>query len=182
MRRDRPRRFSLAPDVKSWSGYFPNPLKVLDRTQLAWTAAVVTSATFVFSPARDDGDRGGSRRIAHQSRLPSVDHGAQRSQRRDGIHLHRGGAHSVNRVGLPLSPVAADPAAPLFNAPRRFTIDTATARVNNLHSMLTPWEFLGYGLLGVLFAAVVAYPFARSSLQQLRADNDCHVWTNTQRH
>jgi putative tricarboxylic transport membrane protein len=47
--------------------------------------------------------------------------------------------------GLPLSPVAAGPAAPLFNAPPRFTVDTATAHVNNLHSMLTPWEFVGYG-------------------------------------
>ena len=28
--------------------------------------------------------------------------------------------------GLPLSPVAAGPAAPLFNAPPRFSVDTAT--------------------------------------------------------
>jgi hypothetical protein len=33
MLRDKVRQFNLAPDVKGWSGYFPNPLKVLDRTQ-----------------------------------------------------------------------------------------------------------------------------------------------------
>ena len=62
--------------------------------------------------------------------------------------------------GLPLSPVAAGPAAPLFNAPPRFSVDTATGQVNNLHNMLNYWEFLGYGMLAVLLAALVSYPFA----------------------
>src|SRR6202035_1971706 len=44
--------FSLAPDIKAWNGRFPNPLRILDRQQAAWTvaAAAVSSATFVFSP------------------------------------------------------------------------------------------------------------------------------------
>ena len=52
MMRDKVRQFNLAPDVKGWSGYFPNPFKVLDRTQVRWTLATTTisSATFVFSP------------------------------------------------------------------------------------------------------------------------------------
>ena len=52
MMRDKVRTFSLAPDVKGWSGYFPNPLKVMDRIQTRWTLATATisSATFVFSP------------------------------------------------------------------------------------------------------------------------------------
>lgn len=41
MRRAGPRRFSIAPDVNSWSGYFPNPLRILDRVQLR----LVTIAT-----------------------------------------------------------------------------------------------------------------------------------------
>lgn len=50
--RDRVRTFALAPYVKAWGGYFPNPLKVLDGPQTTWTlaAAAVSSATFVFSP------------------------------------------------------------------------------------------------------------------------------------
>ena len=63
-------------------------------------------------------------------------------------------------IGLPLSPVAAGPAAPLFNAPPVFTIDTATGATNNLHDLLSPWDFLGYGLLAVVLAAVIAYPFS----------------------
>ena len=52
MAREKVRTFSLAPDVKGWSGYFPNPFKVLDRGQVKWTLATATisSATFVFSP------------------------------------------------------------------------------------------------------------------------------------
>src|SRR3546814_15087494 len=52
MRRQQVRTFSLSPDVKSWGGFFPNPLKVLDSKQSMWTAitAVISSATFVFSP------------------------------------------------------------------------------------------------------------------------------------
>ncbi|WFP66046.1 MULTISPECIES: hypothetical protein [unclassified Mesorhizobium] len=62
--------------------------------------------------------------------------------------------------GLPLSPVAAGPAAPLYNAAPRFTVDAATGAVNNLHNLLTPFEFLVYGLIGVAIAALIAYPFA----------------------
>jgi hypothetical protein len=62
--------------------------------------------------------------------------------------------------GLPLSPVAAGPAAPLFNAPPRFSIDTATGHIDNLHTLMSGWEFLGFGLLSVLLAAVIAYPLA----------------------
>ena len=61
--------------------------------------------------------------------------------------------------GLPLSPVAAGPAAPLFNAPPRFFVDNATGEINNLHNLLNTWEFLGYGMLAVIVAILVAYPF-----------------------
>ena len=62
--------------------------------------------------------------------------------------------------GLPLSPVAAGPAAPLFNAPPRFFVDTAGGQVHNLHTLMSAWAFLGYGLLAVLLAALIAYPLA----------------------
>ena len=52
MKRSERRTFALSPDVKGWGGWFPNPLKVLDRRQAGWTlaTATVSSATFVFSP------------------------------------------------------------------------------------------------------------------------------------
>ena len=62
--------------------------------------------------------------------------------------------------GLPLSPVAAGPAAPLFNAPPRFTVDAATGQVNNLHNLLSAGEFLAFGMLAVLIAILIAYPFS----------------------
>ena len=62
--------------------------------------------------------------------------------------------------GLPLSPVAAGPAAPLFNAPPVYTVDAGAGQTHNLHNLLNHWEFLGYGLLAVLLAALVSYPFA----------------------
>jgi hypothetical protein len=162
MRRDGPRKFSLAPDVKSWGGYFPNPFKILDATQLKWTAgaAAVTSATFVFSPVAMTVIMGevASSRIKHAyRRLTTV------LSVRNGVTESTYIAEALIPLiafGLPLSPVAAGPAAPLFNAPPRFTVDAAAGQINNLHTMMTPWEFLGYGFLGVLLAALVAYPFA----------------------
>lgn len=65
--------------------------------------------------------------------------------------------------GLPLSPVAAGPAAPLFNAPPRFSVDPATSHINNLHTLMSGWEFIGFGLLSVFLAALIAYPFPPSS-------------------
>jgi hypothetical protein len=49
---DKPREFWLAPELKSWRGYFPNPLRVLNKSQIKYTsgAAFVSSLTFTFSP------------------------------------------------------------------------------------------------------------------------------------
>ncbi len=169
MRRAEPCRFNLAPDTRDWSGFFPNPLKVLDRTQLRWTAAAaaVTSATFVFSPVAMTVIVGEivASRIAHAyhraTTVISVRNGVTES-----TYIAEALIPLI-AFGLPLSPVAAGPAAPLFNAPPRFTIDTATGHVVNLHTMLNAGQFLGYGLLAVALAALVAYPltmnYARSA-------------------
>jgi putative tricarboxylic transport membrane protein len=162
MRRDRVKTFSLAPDVKSWSGYFPNPLKVLDRQQRNWTiaTAAVSSATFVFSPVAMTvvmGELVGSRIKHSYHRLTTV------IAARNGVTEATYIAETLIPLiafGLPLSPVAAGPAAPLFNAPPRFFVDTATGHMNNLHTLMTSWEFLGYGLLSVVLAALIAYPFS----------------------
>ncbi len=160
MHRDGPRKFSLAPDVKSWKGYFPNPFKVLDSSQRKWTAitAGISSATFVFSPVAMTvllGEIVGSRVKHAYHRLTTV------LAARNGVTEATYIAEALIPLiafGLPLSPVAAGPAAPLFNAPPRFTIDAATGKVENLHTMLSHWEFLGYGLLAVALAVLIAYP------------------------
>jgi putative tricarboxylic transport membrane protein len=162
MRRDHFRTFTLAPDVKGWSGYFPNPLKVLDGPQIKWTlaTAAVSSATFVFSPVAMTvllGEIVGSRVKHAYQRLTTV------LAARNGVTEATYIAEVLIPLiafGLPLSPVAAGPAAPLFNAPPRFTVDAASGQVNNLHNLLSTWEFLGYGLLAVSLAALVSYPFA----------------------
>ncbi|HEX8544390.1 MAG TPA: tripartite tricarboxylate transporter permease [Pseudomonas sp.] len=161
MRRHDVRTFSLSPDVKSWGGFFPNPLKVLDSKQSMWTGitAVISSATFVFSPVAMTvimGEMVGSRVKHVYHRLTTV------ITARNGVTEATYIAEALIPLiafGLPLSPVAAGPAAPLFNAPPRFSVDAATGQVNNLHSMLSTWEFLGYGMLAVVVAILIAYPF-----------------------
>jgi putative tricarboxylic transport membrane protein len=161
MRREEPRIFALAPDVKTWSGYFPNPFRVLDAIQIRWVmlTAAISSATFVFSPVAMTVIMGElvSPRIKHSyHRLTTV------------IAVKNGVTESTYiaealipliAFGLPLSPVAAGPAAPLFNAPPRFSVSPAGG-IHNLHNLLTPWQFLAYGLLAVALASLVAYPFA----------------------
>ncbi|MCG7357454.1 tripartite tricarboxylate transporter permease [Roseomonas mucosa] len=162
MLRDKPRSFVLAPDVKSWGGYFPNPFRVLDRSQTGWTlaTAAISSATFVFSPVAMTvmlGELVGSRVKHAYHRLTTV------LAARNGVTEATYIAEALIPLiafGLPLSPVAAGPAAPLFNAPPVFTVNSATGEIHNLHTLMSAWEFLGYGMMAVLLAALVAYPFA----------------------
>ncbi|MDG9882279.1 tripartite tricarboxylate transporter permease [Pseudomonas sp. GD04058] len=162
MKRSEPRTFSLSPDVKSWGGWFPNPLKVLDRRQAGWTlaTATVSSATFVFSPVAMTvilGEVVGARIKHAYHRLTSV------ISVRNGVTESTYIAEALIPLiafGLPLSPVAAGPAAPLFNAPPRFTVDSATGQVNNLHNLLSAGEFLAFGMLAVVIAILIAYPFS----------------------
>lgn len=162
MRRDRVRTFVLANDTKSWSGYFPNPFKVLDATQVGWTVATaaVSSAVFVFSPVAMTvimGEIVGARVKQGYHRLTTV------LAIRNGVTESTYLAETLIPLvafGLPLSPMSVGPAAPLFNAPPRFFVDAASGRIQNLHTMLSTWEFLFYGLAAVAIAALVAYPLA----------------------
>lgn len=169
MARSGPRRVSIAPEVKGWKGYFPNPLKILDGTQLRAVAgaAVVSSATFVFSPVAMTVVLGEAvaARIRHPyHRLTTVL--GVRNGVTESTYIAEAMIPLV-ALGLPLSPVAAGPAAPLFNAPPRFSVDAAGGQIVNLHTLMSPAEFLVYGLLAVLLAAIVAYPlsmnYARSA-------------------
>lgn len=162
MHRQHRSTFSLAPDVKAWTGYFPNPLRVLDRQQTAWTitTAAVSSATFVFSPVATTvvmGEIVGSRIKHAYQRLTTVI--AARNGVTEATYIAEALIPLI-AFGLPLSPVAAGPAAPLFNAPPRFTVDATTGQIHNLHTLMSGWAFLGYGMLSVLLAALIAYPLA----------------------
>ncbi|MBN3724710.1 tripartite tricarboxylate transporter permease [Burkholderia sp. Ac-20379] len=162
MRRDRLATFSLAPDLKGWRGWFPNPLRILDRSQTGWTlgTAALSSATFVFSPVAMTvvaGEIVGARVKHAYPRLTTVI--AARNGVTEATYIAEALIPLI-AFGLPLSPVAAGPAAPLFNAPPRFFVDAASGQIHNLHTMMSAWSFLGYGLLAVLLAALIAYPLA----------------------
>ncbi len=162
MKRDAPRTFELAADVRTWKGRMPNPLRVLDRGQLTGTvgAAAISSATFVFSPVAMTvlmGElfagriKNGYRRL---TTMMTVKNGTTESTYIAETLI------PLIAIGLPLSPMAAGPANPLFNAPPVYTIDAETGATNNLHDLLEPWHFLVFGLLAVLIAVLITYPFA----------------------
>lgn len=162
LERSAPREFDLAPDVRTWSGRMPNPLKVLDRSQIGYTsgAAVVSSATFVFSPVAMTvlmGELVGQRVKHGYHRLTSMI--AARNGTTESTYIAETLIPLI-ALGLPLSPMAAGPAAPLFNAPPVYSVDTEAGTTHNLHDLLSTWEFLVFGVLAVLIASLIAYPFA----------------------
>jgi len=166
-----PSEFALAPDVRTWSGRMPNPLKVLDRKQTAYTsgAAVISSATFVFSPVAMTvlmGELVGSRIKNGYHQLTSKM--AVRNGTTESTYIAETMIPLI-ALGLPLSPMAAGPAAPLFNAPPVYTVDTESGTTHNLHDLLSTWEFLVFGLLAVTVATLIAYPFAMTNAHRAAA-------------
>lgn len=156
--RSKPREFWLAPELKMWSGYFPNPFKILTREQKFYTiaAAAVSSLTFTFSPVGMTvmvGEAVASRVKSLYQRLTTS------LAAMNGVTEATYIAETIIPLmafGIPLSPMALGPAAPLFNAPPVFT----TQPVNNLHNLLAPYQFLLYGFIGIVVAFLVAYPFS----------------------
>lgn len=133
---------------------------VLNRKEVVTTsaAATVTSLTFVVSPlamAVLVGDIVGARIKQGYQRLTRVI--SVRNGVTDSTYIAETLIPLV-AVGLPLSPIAAGAAAPLFNAPPVFTVGDDEHELNNLHSLLTAPEFLIFSLIGVLAAGLIAYP------------------------
>ncbi|MBF0528646.1 MAG: tripartite tricarboxylate transporter permease [Deltaproteobacteria bacterium] len=165
--RKTPRQFWLAPELKTWSGYFPNPLKVLTRQQKFYTAlaAGISSLTFTFSPVGMTvmiGEVVSSRVKSLYNRLTTslaVMNGVTESTYLAETII------PLMAFGIPLSPMALGPAAPLFNAPPVFT----TQPVHNLHNLLTPYQFLLYGFIGIIVASLVAYPFSMNYARKASA-------------
>ena len=155
----KPREFWLAPDLKSWSGYFPNPFKVLTGSQIKFVGitAFISSLTFTFSPVGMTvmvGEFVSSRVKGLYQRCTSA------LAAMNGVTESTYVAETIIPLiafGIPLSPMALGPAAPLFNAPPVFQ---SAEPMHNLHTLMTVPEFLLYGFIGIVCAAVVAYPFA----------------------
>ncbi|MGV3488587.1 MAG: tripartite tricarboxylate transporter permease, partial [Tuberibacillus sp.] len=151
----KPREYRLAPEIKSWSGYFPNPLKILTRRQkwLAALSAFLTSFTFTFSPTGMTalmGELFGSRIRGFYKKSTttlSVMNGVTESTYIAETII------PLAAFGIPLSPMALGPAAPLFNAPPVFSVK------HNLHHIMSGWDFFIYGAIGLLIGALIAYPF-----------------------
>ncbi|WP_077328118.1 tripartite tricarboxylate transporter permease [Virgibacillus siamensis] len=148
-------KYNLAPEIKSWSGFFPNPLKVLTLPQKAYTAVAtfITSFTFTFSPTGMTalmGELVGSRIKGVYRRSTttlSVMNGVTESTYIAETII------PLVAFGIPLSPMALGPAAALFKAPPVFSIE------HNLHHIMTTWDFFIYGAIGLMIGALIAYPF-----------------------
>ncbi|UUI02331.1 tripartite tricarboxylate transporter permease [Oceanobacillus jeddahense] len=158
IQRHQPNEYKLAPEKKSWSGYFPNPFKVLTKKQTASVAGTsfLSSLTFALSPVGMTalmGELVGSR-VKGQYKKSTTSLSTM-----NGVTESTYIAETIIPLvafGIPLSPVAIGPAQALFNAPPVFT----TEPVHNLHTLMEPLDFLLYGLIGIVVAAVIAYPFS----------------------
>lgn len=164
----KPRDFWLAPDLKMWSGYFPNPFKVLTKSQIKFVSvtAFISSLTFTFSPVGMTVMVG----EAVHSRLKGLYQRCTTSlASMNGVTEATYIAEAIIPLiafGIPLSPVALGPAAPLFNAPPVFQ---SQPEIHNLHTLMTPMEFLIFGFVGVICAAVIAYPFSMNYARRASA-------------
>lgn len=159
-RKDGKETYHLSVPASGPSKYFPNPFKVLDRKQAKWTAstAVVSGGVFVFSPVAMTVMMGEAIRKLPKNayhRLTSMM--AVKNGTTEATYIGEALVPLI-AFGLPLSPMAVGPAQPLFNAPPRFTVDSESGEVNNLHTFMDSWEFLVFGLLGVILAGVIVYP------------------------
>lgn len=150
--------YNLAPDRKAWNGFFPNPFKVLSKKQAGdvVSTASISSATFGLSPVGMTslmGELVGSRKKGQYNKATSS------LAAMNGVTESTYIAETIIPLvafGIPLSPVALGPAQALFNAPPVFTADP----VHNLHNLMQPIDFLIYGLIGLLIAVLIAYPFS----------------------
>ncbi len=157
-RRDKPSEIWLAPDSKEKMNFYPNPLKLLSKKQKK--AILVTSAIgtagFTLSPVGmtvllGELISGKTKELYEKiTTTVSVQDAVSNATYIGGLII------PLLAFGLPLSPVALGPAAPLFNAPPVFTIDP----VNNLHNYLEVWHYIVYGAIGIIGGTLVAYPIS----------------------
>lgn len=153
-----PKKVFLAPEPEQKMSIFPNPFKQFSAKQRKKVAiaSAVSACTFTFSPVGMTvllGEllTGKNKGVYHRSTLTA------------GIQDAVSNATYIGELiipllafGLPLSPVALGPAAPLFNAPPVFTAEP----IMNLHNFMKWSDYLVYGIIGVVGGAAFAYPIA----------------------
>ncbi|MBB4138137.1 hypothetical protein BKA16_004762 [Gordonia humi] len=156
--------FTIAPEPTSAIGGRSlarlNPFRSLTRSEAGLTAssAAVTSLTFFVSPlamAVLVGEIVSARAKQAYVRLSRTI--AVRNGVTDSTYLAETLIPLV-AIDLPLSPIAAGAAAPLFNAPPVYTVGGDGVDLHNLHSLLTAPEFLVFAMIGVLAAGAIAFP------------------------
>lgn len=148
----------LAPDANENMPYFPNPFKLLTKTQRKTNVitSVIGSAIFMLSPVGATvliGEiiAGRSKGLYEKiTNTLSAQDAVSTSTYMGGLLI------PLLAFGLPLSPVALGPTAPVFNAPPVFTVDP----INNLSSYLEPWHYIVFGFIGIVGGAMIAYPIA----------------------
>ncbi len=159
------RAFWLAPENKSWKGWFPNPLKILTARQVRNISigSFISSLTFTFSPVGmtvivgefiHNRVKGTYQKLT--STLSAMNAVAESTYIAELII-------PLIAFGIPLSPMAMGPGQALFNCPPVLSLE------NNLHHMMSTGEFLLYGMIGVVVAAVVAYPFSMNLARKAAA-------------
>ncbi len=163
--REGKRAFWLAPENKSWKGWFPNPLKILTARQVRNISigSFISSLTFTFSPVGmtvivgefiHNRVRGTYQKLT--STLSAMNAVAESTYIAELII-------PLIAFGIPLSPMAMGPGQALFNCPPVLSLE------NNLHHMMSTGDFLLYGMIGVVVAAVVAYPFSMNLARKAAA-------------
>lgn len=164
--RDKPNEIWLAPDSKEDLGIYPNPLKLLGKSQkrdVLWTS-IIGTAGFTLSPVGMTvllGELIAGRKKELYEKITTtvaVQDAVSNATYIGGLII------PLLAFGIPISPVALGPAAPLFNAPPVFTVEP----VNNLHNLLGVGDYILYGFIGVIAGSLIAYPV---SIKKAR------VWT-----
>ena len=148
-RKDGYKEIWLAPDAKDKLPLFPNPLKIVHKSTVKYIVpcAAVSACTFTFSPVGMTvmlGELVASKKKELFDRVTAAV-GVQDAVS-NATYL---GEFIIPIIafGLPLSPVALGPDAPLFND-------------INLHDFLSMGDYLIYGFIGIICGAIFAYPIA----------------------
>ncbi|MDO5716013.1 MAG: tripartite tricarboxylate transporter permease [Tissierellia bacterium] len=157
-RRNKPNEIWLAPDSKEKMSIYPNPFKLFSKRQRRsiYTTSVVGAAAFTLSPVGTTVLLGelvaGKNKELYEKVTTTlgVQDAVSNATYIGGIII------PLLAFGLPLSPVALGPAAPLFNAPPVFTVDP----VHNLHNYLDVWEYIVFGFIGIFGGTLLAYPMS----------------------
>ncbi|MDO4593771.1 MAG: tripartite tricarboxylate transporter permease [Tissierellia bacterium] len=148
----------LAPEAKEKFSFYPNPLKLLTKRQNLDVAitSILSTGMFTISPVGSTVMLGefisGKKKELYDKITSTV---AVQDAVANATYLG-GVIISLLAFGIPLSPVALGPGAPLFNAPPRFTLDP----INNLSNYLDIKDYLIVGFIAILAGSLFSYPLA----------------------